>query len=129
MPGPGSPVFYSVSRRHAWNGGVQLTPAEYNQRADVLDVDGGPDVLVLPVPQSELPHRPSRAWIAFFLSPWGFHMADDFIMGHETVPHMSGVPRGRLSTQDDRRNVGIPTRISYGAMVGESDGVAPYGLE
>lgn len=123
-----SPAAWAVRRRTAWNGGVQLTPGETNMLGrPAYKADG---ILEERIQQSLLPHRPSTRMIAFFLSPLGFAWPDDFIMGHETVGFTNAnTPRGRLSTMDDRRNIGIPDRVSYGSIVGESDGVAPYGLD
>lgn len=136
MPKFGSPLGYAVSRRSASSGFVQLTPGETNEALHPLTDRGpddvpvtGPGILEERLQQSEVPCRPSRFSIAFFLSPWGYAWSDDFLMGHESIPRMPNTPQGRLSQQDERRNIAIPPRISYGALVGENDGVSPYGLE
>lgn len=122
----GSPAFFETRRREVPAGPV-LTPGEVNtlatQPATVHEFDERQR-------QSEIPCRPSKHWIVFFLSPFGQWSAEDFIMGRETIPFgAANTPRGRMSTQDDRRNVTIPTRVTYGSLVGESDGEAPYGLD
>lgn len=129
-----SPVFFETYRREPSSGQVVLTPGEKNelatQPATVHGFEERP-------PQSEFPCRPSRHMIAFYLSPFGEWSAEDFLMGNvdlgsdakAPIPRPRNVPLGRLSTQDDRRNVNIPPRITYGSLVGENEGVAPYGLD
>lgn len=124
----GSPAFFETRRREVPAGPV-LTPGEVNVDAvQAQTVETWIDKV--DQPQSAIPCRPSKHWIVFFLSPFGQWSAEDFIMGRETIPFgAANTPRGRMSTQDDRRNVTIPTRVSYGSLVGESDGEAPYGLD
>lgn len=120
-----SPAFYETFRREVPAGPV-LTPGEVNtnavQPATVHTFEERQ-------PQSEIPCRPSKHWIVFFASPFGAWSAEDFIMGKESIARTRNTPRGRMSTQDERRNVSIPTRVTYGSLVGESDGESPYGLE
>lgn len=120
-----SPAFFEVFRRTPPAGPV-LTPGETNVLATQPATVHGFDERQK---QSEVPCRPSKHWIVFFLSPFGQWSAEDFIMGKESLPRTRNTPRGRMSTQDERRNVTIPTRITYGSLVGESDGEAPYGLD
>lgn len=121
-----SPVFYDEARREVPAGPV-LTPGETNTLATQPATVHGFDERQK---QSEIACRPSKHWIVFFLSPFGEWSAEDFLMGHElTTIRPPNTPRGRLSTQDERRNISIPPRVTYGALVGESDGEAPYGLE
>lgn len=122
-----SPVFYRVGRREPPAGPV-LTPAEYN--ANDLQTDVTVHGFDERLPQSQIICRPSRHWIAFFLAPVDWPMGcGDFIMGHEAIPRAANTPRGRLSTMDDRRNVAIPPRVTYGSLVGDMDGVSPNGLD
>lgn len=122
----GSPVFYAEERRDVPAGPV-LTPGETNTLATQPATVHGFDERQK---QSEIACRPSKHWIVFFLSPFGDWSAEDFLMGHElTTIRPLNRPRGRMSTQDERRNISIPPRVTYGALVGESDGEAPYGLE
>lgn len=104
------------------------TPGEHN-RWDMQSNQTAP-ILTERLHQSLVHSRPSRHWIAFFLSPtpdwWSM---EDFIMGHETVDFVPNTPRGRLSTMDDRRNVAIPPAVSYGSQIGDMDGVSPNGLD
>lgn len=124
-----SPMAYEVERRHAVTGPV-LTPGEVNTFAPQTDVTVHTWRDRVDEPQSAIACRPSKHWIVFFLSPFGQWSAEDFIMGHAlTEVRPLNRPRGRMSTQDERRNISIPPRVTYGALVGESDGEAPYGLE
>lgn len=108
-----------------------LTPGEHNQWDMQINQTVSP--VSEKIPQSEIVARPSRRFIAFFLAPgnsggpaWS---AEDFIMGHESIPFARRFPRGRLSTMDDRRNIDIPPRVAYGSLVGDMDGVSPNGLD
>lgn len=121
-----SPVFFETERREA-QAGPQLTPGETNTLATQTGVTV--HTFEEREHQSEIPCRPSKHWIVFYLSPFGQWSAEDFLMGHEIIPRPLNRPRGRMSTQDERRNISIPPRVTYGSLVGESDGVAPYGLE
>jgi hypothetical protein len=124
-----SPVFYRTTRREP-PAGPMITPGEHS-RLDYQDQT--PPFVSSRMRQSEVHCRPSRSQITFFLAPgnsggpaWS---AEDFIMGHESVPHSRNTPRGRLSIVDDRRNIDVPPRIAYGSLVGDFDGVSPNGLD
>lgn len=127
---PVHPLAVFVPRREAWTGAVVNTPGEAN-RSVIQDqtVHGFDERL----PQSMIPCRPSREIVTYFLAPEPDVTAfmGDFAMSDEKslAPHFAGIPPGRLSTVDDRRNVERPDYISYGDQVGELYGVAPYGLE
>lgn len=125
-----SPAFFRVTRREP-PAGPMITPGLHNQ----WDIESNQTVAQFDerIPQSQIHCRPSRRFIAFFLAPgtaggpnWE---ADDFIMGHESIPFTRRFPRGRLSTMDDRRNIDIPPRVAYGSLVGDMDGVSPNGLD
>jgi hypothetical protein len=118
---------YTVRRRVPPAGPV-VTPGLHNQE-DYSNGGGNVKGFDERMPQSLIHCRPSRRQIVFFLSTNGQWSEDRFIMGHETIPYQQRFPRGRLSTMDDRRNVSVPPRISYGSMIGENDGVSPNGLD
>lgn len=84
------------------------------------------------LPQSRIPCRPARERVTLFLHPNpDYVFSGDFLMADEKsiAPRFTGIPPGRLSLQDDRRNVERPDYVSYGDQVGELYGVAPYGLD
>lgn len=119
-------AFFRVRRREPVEGPM-MTPAEYTGRS--ANEPSTPHVSIRD-PQSDIRCRPSRRIIeTWFLSPMGAWSAEDFTMGKESVPLARNTPRGRLSTMDDRQNISIPPRISYGSAVGEMDGVSPNGLD
>jgi hypothetical protein len=119
---------YKVRRREPIEGPM-LTPV-LHQQEDYSNGGGNLSGFDERIPQSQIACRPSRRQIAFFLAPIEWPMGcGDFIMGHETIPFMQRFPRGRLSTMDDRRNVSIPPRVSYGSQIPELDGLSPNGLD
>jgi hypothetical protein len=122
-----NPAFYRLRRREPVEGPM-MTPAEYTGQK--LAVQPGEPYVSVRMPQSEVACRPSKNIIlTWFLSPFDTWSAQDFTMGHESVPFPRNTPRGRLSTMDARQNIAVPPRISYGAAVGEMDGVSPNGLD
>lgn len=121
-----NPAFFRVRRREPLEG-PEMTPAEYTGESSVQPDEPYVNARMR---QSHVHARPSRRIIqTWFLSPWDVWSAQDFIMGHESIPRTRNTPRGRLSTMDDRQNIAVPPRISYGSLVGEMDGVSPNGLD
>jgi hypothetical protein len=120
-----SPAFFFVRRRENVRGPM-LTPGEVNVWARQTDVTV--HEFEERQHQSRIPCRPSRHWIAFFgpIPKWS---AEDFLAGKDGIRRMPNTPRGRMSLQQDRRNVAIPDRVSYGSLVGENDGYSPNGLD
>jgi hypothetical protein len=155
MPRHGTRIgpFTWVSRREPLNAGSpQYTP--YEDNSDQLVLQEGNIFVSEKVRDSLFNSRPSRHRTVFFLQPdgtygdgtgWmfgGFDYTigraeaierDQLIAGKETL-HLSqqrqeGIVRGGWLPDPYRRNIAVPPTESYGDYVGESDGVAPYGLE
>jgi hypothetical protein len=119
-------IGYRVRRREPVEGPM-LTPAEYTGRRATQP---GEPFVSERMRQSEVHSRPSKRIIqTWFLSPMGDWSSEDFLFGEVPIPRPTNFPRGRLSQMDDRMNVAVPPRISYGSMVGEMDGVSPNGLD
>jgi hypothetical protein len=131
-------------------GSPQYTPFEEN--ADHLVLQDGNVYVSQQIRNSLFQSRPARHTTVFFLEPtggigdgtgWMFGGFDyevevakargQRIEGKETLhsssQRQSGIVRGGWLPNPDRRNIAVPPTQSYGDYVGESDGVAPFGLE
>jgi hypothetical protein len=116
-------------------GSPQFTPWEENSE-HLVEHDGANPLLVDRYHDSQVPTRPSRHRVAFFLQPVGdgdgdqgwtdWSGAGGFIVGKSMLSHEAGFPRGRFTLAEQRRNVAVPPTASYGDLVGELDGRSAY---
>lgn len=120
-----SPAFAYAARREPVRG-TDMTGGLVNGDYDASVTPG--EIVERPR-QSEIPCRPSRSQVAFGLHPIDMMGAVDFLIRKVVRGKTISTPRGRFTTMDERRNIGIPPGVPYGTLVGDMSGVAPYGLE